>query len=107
MTEFPARDPKRCPTHPGRILREYSVPALELSKTAIAQHLGISRQTLYDLLAEKQPVTPQMAVRIGKLLGNGPNVWLNMQAAYDLWHAKREVNVSSIPTFKPKKVAFR
>ena len=103
MTDFPVRDPKRCPTHPGRILREYAVPALELSKTAIADHLGISRQTLYDLLAEKQPVTPQMAVRIGKLLGNGPNLWLNMQAAYDLWHAKREVDVSRIPTFKPKK----
>ena len=105
MTEFPTRDPKRCPTHPGRILREYAVPALELSKTAIAGHLGISRQTLYDLLAEKQPVTPQMAVRVGKLLGNGPNLWLNMQAAYDLWHAKREVDVSRIPTFKPKKAA--
>lgn len=107
MTEYPTRDPKRCPTHPGRILREYSVPALELSKSAIAEHLGISRQTLYDLLAEKQPVTPQMAVRIGKLLGNGPNLWLNMQAAYDLWHAKRDVDVSGIPTFKPKKFAVR
>lgn len=107
MTDFPTRDPNRCPAHPGRILRDYAVPALEQSKTAIADHLGISRQTLYDLLAEKQPVTPQMAVRIGKLLGNGPNLWLNMQAAYDLWHAKREVDVSNIPTFKPKKVAFR
>ena len=103
MDDFPIRDPKRCPTHPGRILREYAVPALELSKTAIADHLGISRQTLYDLLAEKQPVTPQMAVRIGKLLGNGPALWLNMQTAYDLWHAKRETDVSSIPTFKPAK----
>jgi antitoxin HigA-1 len=106
MTDFPVRDPKRCPTHPGRILREYAVPALELSKTAIAEHLGISRQTLYDLLAEKQPVTPQMAVRIGKLLGNGPALWLNMQSAYDLWHAKRETDVSHIPTFKPKKQKF-
>ncbi len=107
MSEFPRRDPKRCPTHPGRILREYAVPALELSKTAIAEHLGISRQTLYDLLAEKQPVTPQMAVRIGKLLGNGPNLWVNMQAAYDLWHAKREVDVSKIPTFKPTKTILQ
>ena len=103
MSEFPKRDPKCCPTHPGRILREYAVPALELSKTAIAEHLGISRQTLYDLLAEKQPVTPQMAVRLGKMLGNGPALWLNMQSNYDLWHAKRETDVSGIPTFKPKK----
>lgn len=107
MTNFPNRDPKRCPAHPGRILREYAVPALAQSKTAIAGHLGISRQTLYDLLAEKQPVTPQMAVRIGKLLGNGPNLWLNMQTAYDLWHAKREIDISSIPTFRERKVAAR
>ncbi|MGQ0457252.1 MAG: HigA family addiction module antitoxin [Hyphomicrobium sp.] len=103
MSNFPARDPKRCPTHPAELLREIAFPALKLSKTAIADHLGISRQMLYDLLAEKQPVTPQMAVRLGKLLGNGPTLWLNMQAAYDIWHAKREVDVSKIPTFKPKK----
>jgi len=79
------------------------MPALGLPKTALAEHLGISRQTLYDLLGEKQPVTPQMAVRIGKLLGNGPLIWLNMQASYDLWHATREVDVSSIPTLKDKR----
>jgi addiction module HigA family antidote len=107
MMSFPIRDPGRCPAHPGRILREYAMPALALSKTAIAGHLGISRQTLYDLLAEKQPVTPQMAVRIGKLLGNGPALWLNMQTAYDLWHAKREIDVKDIPTFKPQKIAVR
>jgi addiction module HigA family antidote len=107
MVDFPIRDPKRCPTHPAEILRETVFPSMKLSKTEIAEHLGISRQTLYDLLAEKQPVTPQMAVRIGKLLGNGPALWLNMQTAYDLWHAKRETDVSGIPTFKPKKVAIR
>jgi len=101
---FPVRDPKRCPTHPGKLLRDIVFPALELSKTAIAKHLGISRQTLYDLLSEKQPVTPQMAVRIGKMLGNNPSVWLDMQAAHDLWHACRDVDTSKIPTLKePKK----
>ncbi len=92
------RDPKRCPTHPGAVLREIALPALGLPKTRLAAHLGISRQTLYDLLSEKQPVTPQMAVRIGKLIGNDPQVWLNLQAAHDLWHAAREVDVSAIPT---------
>lgn len=94
----PVRDPNRCPAHPGAILREIALPALGLPKTRIAAHLGISRQTLYDLLGEKQPVTPQMAMRLGKLLGNAPLIWLNMQAAHDLWNAAREVNVSSIPT---------
>ena len=97
------RDPKRCPTHPGEILREIVLPALDLPKTTLADHLGISRQTLYELLGEKQPVTPQMAVRIGKLLGNGPIIWLNLQAAYDLWHATRDVDVSAIPTLMDKR----
>jgi antitoxin HigA-1 len=108
VTDIPVRDPKRCPTHPAEILREVAFPSLDLSKTAIAEHLGISRQTLYDLLAEKQPVTPQMAMRLGKLLGNGPALWLNMQTAYDLWHAKRDVDVSKIPTIKaPKRPPIR
>ncbi|MGE0613765.1 MAG: HigA family addiction module antitoxin [Hyphomicrobiales bacterium] len=96
----PVRNPHRCPAHPGQVLREIALPALGFSKTRIAAHLGISRQALYDLLGEKHPVTPQMAVRIGKLLGNNPLLWLNMQAAYDLWHASRDVDVSSIPTLK-------
>jgi len=99
------RYPNRCPTHPGHFLREITLPALGLPKTRIAAHLGISRQTLHDLLTEKQPVTPQMAVRLGKLLGNDPQVWLNMQTAHDLWHAARKVNVSAIPTLKEKALA--
>jgi addiction module HigA family antidote len=62
------------PMHPGEMLREDVVPALGKSKIEIAQLLGISRQTLYDILDEKQPVTPGMALRIGKLLGNGPDL---------------------------------
>ena len=99
------RNSKRCPVHPGRILREYAVPALGIAKTTLADHLGVSRQTIYDLLGEKQPVTPQMAVRIGRLLGNGPALWLNMQTAYDLWHAEQTVDVSNIPVLKGAEVA--
>lgn len=72
------------PTHPGEVLREDVLPALGRSKSDIAMLLHISRQTLHDLLREKQPVTPRMALRLGKLLGNGPDIWLRMQAAYDL-----------------------
>lgn len=100
MKTRPIRNPDRCPTHPGEILRELVLPKIDMPKTEIAEHLGISRQTLYDIIGEKQPVTPQMAVRLGKLLGNGPRIWLNMQAAHDLWHATREVDVSGIPTLK-------
>jgi addiction module HigA family antidote len=92
------RDPGRCPTHPGAVLREIVLPALKVSRVELASNLGISRQTLYDLLSEKQPVTPQMAVRLGKLCGNGPTIWLNLQGAHDLWNAARSVDVSAIPT---------
>ena len=84
--------------HPGELLREDTLPALGRSKTEIAGLLGISRQTLHDILSEKQPVTVGMAVRLGKLVGNGPVFWLNLQRAYDLERAEREVDVSAIPT---------
>lgn len=88
----------RRPAHPGAILREDVIPALARKKGEIADLLGISRQTLYEILNERQPITPAMAVRIGKLCGNGPGIWLRMQAAYDLWGVEREINVSEIPT---------
>ena len=84
------------PAHPGALLREIVLSAVPASKTGIARGLGVSRQTLYDILAEKQPVTAQMAVRLGTYLGNGPALWLNMQTAYDLWHAERSIDVSQI-----------
>ena len=72
------------PIHPGEILREDVLPALGRPKTEIARLPGISRQTLHDVLNEKQPVTAAMALRIGKMCGNGPDTWLNLQRTYDL-----------------------
>lgn len=92
------RSRNRPPTHPGAILREDVIPATGKTKVEIASLLGISRQTLYDILNEKQPVTPAVAVRIGKLFGNGAAFWLRLQQAHDLWTAEREVDVSAIPT---------
>jgi addiction module HigA family antidote len=88
------------PMHPGEMLRDDVLPALGKSKSEIARLLGISRQTLYDILDEKQPVSPAMALRIGKLLGNGPELWINLQRAYDLAVAERELagEIKKIPT---------
>ena len=86
------------PLHPGELIREDLLPAPGVSKTALARSLGISRQTLYDILNERQPVTAEMAVRFGKLFGNGARFWVNMQRAYDLAIAERNVDVSRIPT---------
>ncbi len=77
------------PVHPGELLREDVLPALGRPKTEIARLLGISRQTLYDILNERQPITPAMALRFARLLGGGPEVWLNMQRNYDLALAER------------------
>jgi antitoxin HigA-1 len=88
------------PAHPGEILAEIMIPATGRSKAEIARLLGISRQTLYDILNCKQPVTPAVAVRLGKLFGDGAGIWVRMQAAYDTWHAEREVDVSDIPTIE-------
>ena len=96
MTVRPKRYANRCPTHPGAFLREIVVPAMPISKTELAKALGVSRQTLYDILSERQPVSPAMAVRLGLLFGHAPASWLNMQTAYDLWHAERLVDAKKI-----------
>ncbi len=90
------------PTHPGALLREDILPALKRPKSEIASLLGVSRQTLYDVLNEKQPITPTMALRFGKLLGNGPDLWINMQRKYDLHVAERTIakELAAIPTLK-------
>jgi addiction module HigA family antidote len=96
MTEYKAkRDPNRCPTHPGAVLDDI-LPHTGKSKAEIARLLGISRQQLYDIIGERKPVSPNVAARLGKLFGDGAGVWLRMQAAYDAWHAEREVDTSAI-----------
>lgn len=82
------------PTHPGAILREDILPALRQSKTHVAAALKISRETLYKILKEEAPVTPSMALRLGKAFGNSPEFWLNLQQAHDI--AKAAVKDASV-----------
>lgn len=92
MTEYVAtRNPQRAPTHPGAILRDDVLPALGLSVAETARRLHVSRQTLHGLLAGHKGFTPEMALRVGKLTGNGPELWLRMQGDFDLWHKGREL----------------
>ena len=100
MAHVTKRNPDRCPTHPGALLREDAIPATGRTKAEIAQLLGISRQHLYDILRERKPVSPSVAVKLGKLFGDGAGVWVRMQAAYDTWHAERKEDVSKIPTLR-------
>ncbi|MBV9249534.1 MAG: HigA family addiction module antidote protein [Acetobacteraceae bacterium] len=103
MTEYRVkRSAAWQPTHPGVLLRDEVLPALRLTVKGAAEKLGVSRQTLHAILAERAGITPEMAVRIGKFCGNGPTLWLRMQAAYDLWKAERDLaeTVKKIPTMR-------
>ena len=97
-------DPKRPPVHPGELLRETVLPAIGQPVASVAKKLGVTRQHLHRVLAEKAPVSPEMAVRLGKFCGNGPGLWLRMQQAYDLWHAERALRaeIRRIPTAKAR-----
>src|SRR5215510_10400995 len=83
--------PEREPTHPGQILRDDVLPVLKLSVSEAARQLRITRQTLHRILAGEAAVTPEMAVRLGKFCGNGPELWLRMQQNHDLWHAQQKL----------------
>ncbi len=97
------RDPNRPPVHSGAILREDVLPALGLSVADAARTLGVSRQMLHRVLTENAAIIPQMAVRVGKMCGNGPQFWLDMQRTRDLWQAERDLaeQVKQIPTLQP------
>ena len=104
MEEYSVKRPlKRPPVHPGEILREDVLPVLNLSVTETARKLDVSRQQLHRVLACTHPITTDMALRIGKFAGNGPELWLRMQQAYDLWHDERrmEEELSKIEPVAP------
>lgn len=94
------RSSKRPPVHPGEILREDVLPSLNLSVSEAARRLGVSRQQLHRILACTHPITTDMALRIGKFAGNGPNLWLRMQQSFDLWGAEHRLkdDLSKIQT---------
>ena len=77
--------------HPGEILREDILPEIKMSESKLAEHLNISRMTVNRLVNERQSVSPDMALRLGKLFGNSPEFWLNLQSAYDLSKAEQSM----------------
>ena len=84
------RNKNRKPTHLGAILREDVLPVLTLTQVEFAAMLGVSRLSVSDLLHEKRSLSPEMAVRIAKLLDTTPESWLRMQEAVDLWNVNQE-----------------
>ena len=82
---------KRRPTHPGEMLREDFLPDYELTVSGLAEAIGVSRQTINELLRERRAISPEMALRLSRLFGNSPDFWLNAQRAVDLWEASKAI----------------
>jgi len=78
------------PKHPGEMLREDYLPDYDLNATSLAIALGVSRQTINELLREKRSVSPLMALKLSRLFGNSPEFWLSAQHARDLWKAEQD-----------------
>jgi addiction module HigA family antidote len=92
------------PTHPGEMLREHFLPDYSLTASGLARALGISRQSVSELLRERRAVSPEMALRLARLFGNTPEFWLNAQRALDLWDSAQTIR-KSIRRIKPLNAA--
>jgi addiction module HigA family antidote len=95
---------KRRPTHPGEMLREDFMPDYSLTVTGLAKAVGVSRQSINELLRERRAVSPEMAIRLARFFGDSPEFWLNAQRAVDLWDAARSVK-DQVARIRPVRVA--
>ena len=91
---------QRKPTHPGEMLREDFLPDYGLTVSVLAESLGVSRQSVNELLRERRAVSPEMALRLARLFGNSPEFWLNAQRSVDLWVAAQSVK-EEVDRIKP------
>jgi len=94
----------RRPTHPGEMLREDFLPDYGLTVAGLAEAVGVSRQSINELLRERRAVSPDMALRLARLFGNTPEFWLNAQRAGDLWDAARVIK-KDLARIKPLSAA--
>jgi addiction module HigA family antidote len=81
------------PVHPGEIIKQDILPSVGLSVTAAAKALGVSRQMLHDILAERKPLSAVMCLKVSRLFGGSPELWMRLQAAYDLKKAEKNKKV--------------
>jgi addiction module HigA family antidote len=95
---------KRRPTHPGEMLREDFLPDYELTVSRLAEAVGVSRQSINELLRGRRSVSPEMSLRLARLFGNSPEFWLNAQRAVDLWDAAQAIK-HDVARIKPLRIA--
>jgi addiction module HigA family antidote len=91
---------KARPSHPGEMLREDFLPDCGLTVSSFARAIGVSRQTINEVLRERRALSPRMALRLSRLFGNSPEFWLNAQRAVDLWDAEKTIG-KTIRRIKP------
>ncbi len=84
------------PPHPGEFIREFYIVPYDISVRKVAEYLGVSPSTLNRLLNGESNISPEMALRLSKALGRSPESWLAMQDQYDLWHARKSVNLKDV-----------
>ena len=94
----------RRPTHPGEMLRQDFLPDYDLSVAGLAEAVGVSRQSVNELLRERRAVSPDMALRLARLFGNTPEFWLNAQRAVDLWDTAEAIK-KDVSRIKPLSAA--
>ena len=81
---------KREPSHPGEILKDLYMDSLEITVSELARALNVSRKSISKIVSRHSSVTAQMALRLSTALGTTPQLWLNLQQNFDLWHALKE-----------------
>ena len=92
------------PTHPGEMLREDFMPDYGLTVAGLAEALGVTRQTVNELIRERRALSPEMALRLARLFGNSAEFWLNAQRAIDLWDAEQSIG-EQVERIRPLQVA--
>ena len=84
------------PPHPGEFIREVYLEELSVSSRMVAAKLKVSPSTFTRLLNGKSGISPEMALRLSKTLGRSPESWLAMQNNYDLWQARKHLNMDEV-----------
>ena len=84
------------PVHPGRIIRDDYLEPLKLTTGALAEALGVTRQTMAAILNERSGVSPEMALRLAKAFDTTPDLWITLQRNYDLYRASQNFDVNKV-----------
>lgn len=83
------------PPHPGEVLWGLDMQPVGLTVTEVAMRMGVDRKTLSRIVNGHASITAEMAIRLGKVFNTTPDLWLNMQRSYDLWHAKKRMKAET------------